>query len=187
MIIKLLPDIEFSRCIAKIHVRSLSYKNKRLGYSNYYHFSAVYMGKDVDGYICIPRGLCDNLLTLCREAGIAYELADHREKGRPIRVSFDGDLKTQQDLAAWHLLAFDHGILSASTAFGKTVVCSYLISERKVNTLILLQNKDLLEQWVDELNKFLIIDEEPPIYKTKSGREKRRKSALAFYTAAKIL
>ena len=25
MIIKLLPDIEFSRCLAKIHVRSLSY------------------------------------------------------------------------------------------------------------------------------------------------------------------
>ena len=28
MIIKLLPDIEFSRCIAKIHVRSLSYEYK---------------------------------------------------------------------------------------------------------------------------------------------------------------
>ena len=94
------------------------YKNKRLGYSNYYNFSAVYMGKDVDGYICIPRGLRDNLLTLCREAGIEYELVDHREKGRPIRVSFHGDLRTQQDLAAQHLLAFDHGILSAATAFG---------------------------------------------------------------------
>ncbi len=33
------------------------YKNKRLGYSNYNNFSAVYMGKDVDGYIAIPRGL----------------------------------------------------------------------------------------------------------------------------------
>ena len=141
------------------------YKNKRLGYSNYYNFSAVYMGKDADGYICIPRGLLDNLLTLCREADIEYELADHRERGRPVRVSFNGNLKPQQELAARHLLAFDHGILSASTAFGKTIVCSYLISERKVNTLILLQSKDLLEQWVDELNKFLIIDEEPPVYK----------------------
>ena len=161
------------------------YKNKRLGYSNYYNFSAVYMGKDVDGYICIPRGLRDNLLTLCGEAGIEYELVDHREKGRPIRVSFHGDLKTQQDLAAQHLLAFDHGILSASTAFGKTVVCSYLISERKVNTLILLQSKDLLEQWVDELNKFLIIDEEPPVYKTKSGRERRRKSVVGILHGSK--
>lgn len=161
------------------------YKNKRLGYSNYYNFSAVYMGKDMDGYICIPRGLRDNLLTSCKEAGIEYEIVDHREKGRPIRVSFNGDLKTQQDLAAQHLLTFDHGVLSAATAFGKTVICSYLIAERKVNTLILLQSKDLLEQWVDELNKFLSIDEELPVYKTKSGREKRRDSVIGILHGGK--
>lgn len=156
------------------------YKNKRLGYSNYYNFSAVYMGKDTEGYICIPRGLYDNLIASCKEAGIEYEVTDHREKGRPIRVSFKGDLKTQQGLAAQRLLAFDHGILNAATAFGKTVVCSYLIAQRKVNTLILLHSKDLLEQWVDELNKFLTIDEEPPVYKTKGGREKRRNSAIGI-------
>lgn len=27
------------------------YKNKRLGYSNYYNFSTVYLGKDIDGYM----------------------------------------------------------------------------------------------------------------------------------------
>jgi len=161
------------------------YKNRRLGYSNYYNFSAVYMGKDQDGYICIPRGLRDDLLSSCKEAGIEYDILDYREKGRPIRVSFHGDLKIQQNLAAQHLLAFDHGILSAATAFGKTVVCSYLISERKVNTLILLQSKDLLEQWVDELNKFLSIDEEPPIYKTKSGRKKHRKSVIGILHGSK--
>ena len=100
------------------------YKNKRLGYSNYYNFSAIYMGKDLDGYIRIPRGLRDELLVTCKEAGIEYELVDHREKGRPIRVSFKGDLKPQQKLAAQRLLAFDNGILSAATAFGKTAVCS---------------------------------------------------------------
>lgn len=161
------------------------YKNKRLGYSNYYNFSAVYMGKDEDGYICIPRGLRDSLIAFCREAGIDYEMEDHREKGRPIRVTFQGDLRMQQDLAANRLLAYDQGVLSAATAFGKTVVCSYLISERKVNTLILIQSKELLEQWVDELNKFLIIDEEPPIYKTKSGREKRRESVIGILHGSK--
>ncbi|MCM1154111.1 MAG: DEAD/DEAH box helicase family protein [Ruminococcus flavefaciens] len=161
------------------------YKNKRLGYSNYYNFSAIYMGKDADGYICIPRGLYDNLTTSCKEADIDYEIIDHREKGRPIRVSFNGDLKTQQDLAAQSLLTFDHGVLSAATAFGKTVVCSYLIAERKVNTLILLHSKDLLEQWVEELNRFLTIDEELPFYKTKSGREKRRDSVVGILHSSK--
>lgn len=156
------------------------YKNKRLGYSNYYNFSAVYMGKDIDGYICIPRGLRESLIDSCRTAGIEFDLTDHREKGRPLRVSFKGDLRTQQELAAHRLLAYDHGVLSAATAFGKTVVCSYLIAERKVNTLILLQSRDLLEQWVDELNKFLTIDEEPPTYKTKSGRIKKRDSVIGI-------
>ena len=126
------------------------YKNQRMGYSNYYNFSAVYMGRDTDGYICIPRGLRDELINYCKDADIDYEITDHREKGRPIRVCFHGDLRTQQDLAAQRLWEHDHGILNAATAFGKTVVCSYLIAERKVNTLILLQSKDLLEQWVDE-------------------------------------
>lgn len=144
------------------------------------------MGRDSDGYICIPRGLQDNLIAACKEAGIDYEIADHREKGRPIRVSFKWDLRIQQDLAAQRLLVYEHGVLSAATAFGKTAVCSYLISERKVNTLILLQSKDLLEQWVGELNKFLNIDEEPPVYKTKGGRVKRRESAIGILHGGKI-
>ena len=161
------------------------YKNKRLGYSNYYNFSAVYMGRDEEGYICLPRGLRESLIERCTQAGIEYELEDVREKGRPIRVSFKGDLRMQQNLAADRLLAYDHGVLSAATAFGKTVVCSYLISERKVNTLILLHNRDLIDQWVEELDRFLKIDEEPPVYKTKTGREKRRESTIGILHGGK--
>ena len=161
------------------------YKNKRLGYSNYYNFSTVYMGQDVDGYIRIPRGLREQLISKCEDAGIEYDITDHREKGRPIRVSFNGDLKDVQDLAADKMLQYDYGILSATTGFGKTVVCTYLISQKKVNTLILLQSKNLLEQWVEELNKFLNINEELPVYKTKAGKEKHRESLVGVLTGNK--
>lgn len=123
----------------------LYYKNKRMGYSNYYNFSAVYMGKDENGYICIPRGLKEKVIDECKNAGIEYDIEDCREKGRPIRVAFNGDLRMQQDLATQRMLAYDNGILSVATAFGKTVVCSYLIAERKVNTLILLQSKAIMQ------------------------------------------
>lgn len=161
------------------------YENMRRGYSNYYNFSAIYMGKDIDGYIRIPRGLRELLIEHCKTAGIDYEIVDHREKGRPIRVTFQGDLRMAQNLAADRMLQEDYGILSATTAFGKTVVCSYLIAQRKVNTLILLQSKDLLEQWVEELNRFLVIDEEPPTYKTKTGRVRKRDSVIGTLAGSK--
>lgn len=161
------------------------YKNKRLGYSNYYNFSSVYLGKDIDGYIQVPRGLRERIVEECNKSGIAVDISDQRETGRPIRVGFKGDLRTQQELAVEKLLTYSDGVLSAATAFGKTVVCSYLIAERKVSTLILLQSKDLLNQWVDELNKFLDMKEEPPEYKTKTGRKKKRDSAIGILHGSK--
>lgn len=161
------------------------YKNKRLGYSNYYNFSSVYLGKDIDGYIRVPRGLKERILEECEKSGIIVDISDQRELGRPIKVSFKGGLKKQQELAAARLLDYSDGVLSAATAFGKTAVCSYLIAERKVNTLILLQNKDLLNQWIDELNKFLDIKEELPEYKTKTGRTKKRDSVIGILHGSK--
>ena len=161
------------------------YKNKRLGYSNYYNFSMIYMGEDLEGYIKIPRGMLEDVVHECENAGIPYDIEEQREKGRPIRVSFNGELRVQQDLAAQRLLAYEHGILSAATAFGKTVVCSYLIAERKVNTLILLESTDLISQWEEELGRFLFIDEEPPEYQTKTGRVKKRNSVIGTLKGGK--
>ncbi|TCS82247.1 hypothetical protein EDD59_102112 [Muricomes intestini] len=165
------------RCMAAFD-NPVFYKNKRLGYSNYYNFSTVYLGEDTEGYIKLPRGLFENIIAECKKAKINYDIEDHREKGRPIRVSFNGELRVQQDLAAESLLAYDNGMLNAATAFGKTVVCGYLIAQRKVNTLILLESTDLISQREEELNRFLIIDEEPPEYQTKTGRIKKRTSVI---------
>ena len=172
------------RCMATFD-NPIFYKNKRLGYSNYYNLSMIYMGQDTEGYIRIPRGLLETLITECKNVGIEYEIDDQREKGRPIRVAFHGELRVQQDLAAQRLLSYDHGILSAATAFGKTVVCSYLIASRKVNTLILLESTDLITQWEEELEHFLEIDEELPEYHTKTGRIKKRKSVIGTLKGGK--
>ena len=154
------------------------FKNLHMGYYVGNSYSMISMGKDVDGYLRIPRGLYDSLVKLCADAGIVVDVSDEREKGRLIRVSFKGKLREEQDLAAGVILNEDNGILSASVAFGKTVVSSYLISKRKVNTLILVEQKELLSQWVDKLNEYLDIKEELPKYKTKTGRVKTRDSVI---------
>ena len=53
-----------------------------------------------------------------------------------------------------------------------------MISQRKVNTLILLSSTALLPQWISEFEKFLEIDEKPPMRLTKTGREKRCDSVI---------
>ena len=161
------------------------YKRLRMHKSNYYQFQAIYLGKDVDGYIKLPRGLKEEIVSECKNSEIPYDIKDAREKGIPINVTFNGTLKDEQKDAVEKMLAYDNGILSATTAFGKTVVSSYIIAKRKVNTLIILQSKDLLDQWVESLHKFLVINEEPPIYKTKTGREKRREDVIGRLSSGK--
>ncbi|MBR4610761.1 MAG: DEAD/DEAH box helicase family protein [Erysipelotrichaceae bacterium] len=158
----------------------LFYKHKAMGYSNYYTFSSVYLGKDIDGYIRLPRGLKDKLLEEINKAKIDYDIEDHREKGRPIRVDFKGDLRAKQDLAAENMFTKENGILNAATGFGKTVIASNLISRHKVSTLIILQKTSLIEQWEKELNDFLNIREKLPEYETKSGKKKERESVIGI-------
>jgi superfamily II DNA or RNA helicase len=57
------------------------------------------------------------------------------------------------------MLKLDNGVLSATTAFGKTVIGAKLISERKVNTLILVHTQQLLEQWKERLKSVFDISQ----------------------------
>jgi len=100
-----------------------------------------------------------------------YILYDKRNAGIEIDVEFTGNLRPEQDIAANALLQHDTGILSATTAFGKTVIGSYIISQKKVNTLILVHTSALLDQWKKSLSQFLTINEELPEQPKKRGRK----------------
>lgn len=155
------------------------YKNQAIGTSNYETSRWIYLGKDhLSGYIEIPRGLYGSLVESIEQAKIPYEVEDERQKGRTIDVAFKGELREEQKKAMDETLQFNNGILHAATAFGKTVVCSAIIAEKKVNTLIILESSALMEQWKEALEKFLDINEELPEYKTKTGRVKVRKDVI---------
>ena len=183
--INLMPNIQNQIRSLAAFDNPIYYKNQRLGYSNYNNSRVIYLGYDIQNYISIPRGLQEKLIERCNTSNINYQILDKRQTGKRLKIEFDGQLYDYQRTAIEKMLSHDCGVLNATTAFGKTVVCSYLIAQRKVNTLILLQSKDLLEQWVEELNRFLIIDESLPEYKTKTGRIKRRKSIIGSLTGNK--
>lgn len=155
------------------------YKNQAIGTSNYDTSRWLYLGQDhLSGYIEIPCGLYSTLIDNIEQAKIPYEIEDERQNGKNINVEFKGKLREEQKVAMNKMLQFDNGILHAATAFGKTVVCSAIIAEKKVNTLIILESSALMEQWKEALDKFLDINEELPEYKTKTGRIRVRKEVI---------
>jgi superfamily II DNA or RNA helicase len=78
--------------------------------------------------------------------------------GTPIDFTFHGTLHPEQQRAADQLIQEDIGVLSASTAFGKTVIGAWLIARRKVSTLVIVHRRQLMDQWIESLATFLEID-----------------------------
>ncbi len=106
-------------------------------------------------HIALPRGCLDAVKELLRDNGINLELRDERYGGRRLTVSFAGRLRPDQEAAVAGMLKHDTGVLSAPTAFGKTVAAAAIIARRRVNTLILVHRTELLKQWQERLQIFL--------------------------------
>ena len=150
------------------------YKSQAMRLPIYDKPRIISTGESREGYLALPRGCQEALADLLEEASVSYRFTDKRNAGRPIRVEFQGELREEQRPAAEALLRQDTGVLSAATAFGKTVVAAYLIAKRRVNTLILVHTRALMTQWRSALDEFLEIDEELPPVANKRGRKKAR-------------
>ena len=99
-------------------------------------------------------------------------MEDKTNQGENIDVEFKGELREEQRAAIASLTVYNNGILNATTAFGKTVTAIGLIAERKVNTLILVHTKALLDQWKSRLEEFLQIDFTEDNLPKKRGRKR---------------
>ena len=149
------------------------YKSQAMRLSTYNKPRIISLAEESEQYVALPRGLFDDILQLFTENNITVNIEDKTNPGNGIDVEFSGELRPEQIEAKNALITKNYGVLSASTAFGKTVVGVSLIAERKVNTLILVHRTNLLKQWIDRLNDFLIINESPPIKYTPKGRLKK--------------
>ncbi|MEF8709656.1 MAG: DEAD/DEAH box helicase family protein [Candidatus Accumulibacter propinquus] len=131
------------------------YRTQAMRLSTFGKPRVISCAEDHPLYIGLPRGCLDELLRLLSELNIESVVRDERNPGRPLAVSFHGQLRHTQQLAADALAAHDTGVLAATTAFGKTVVAAWLIARRGVSTLILVHRLQLMEQWMERLSTFL--------------------------------
>ncbi|MDB5970669.1 MAG: type restriction protein res subunit [Hydrocarboniphaga sp.] len=111
-------------------------------------------------HVALPRGCLDAVRELLRDNKIALQLRDERFSGEPLKASFAGTLRPDQQAAADAMLRHDIGVLCAPTAFGKTVTAAALIAARGVNTLVLVHRAELLKQWKERLYSFLQVGQE---------------------------
>jgi superfamily II DNA or RNA helicase len=150
------------------------YRAQAMRMSTYGKPRIICCAEDTPEFLCLPRGCKADLETLLREAGVEVEWSDKTNSGRHLETAFTGVLREDQELAAEAMLKHDCGVLSAATAFGKTVIAAKLIAERKTNTLILTHRQQLLSQWLAKLAQFLEIAAELPVTATKRGRKPRQ-------------
>ena len=106
-------------------------------------------------HIGVPRGCLDDVRQVLADLNIRPVIHDERYGGQPLEVTFQGQLRPEQKLAADAMLKHEIGVLSATTAFGKTVIAAWLIAQRRINTLVLVHRRQLLDQWVERLAAFL--------------------------------
>jgi len=106
-------------------------------------------------YIGLPRGCLDDVRSLLEKNSIHPDIQDERISGGKISVRFLGKLRKDQKAAVRSLFKHETGVLSAPTAFGKTVVAAAMIARRKVSTLVLVHRAELLRQWQERLAGFL--------------------------------
>ncbi|HVS30722.1 MAG TPA: DEAD/DEAH box helicase family protein [Thermoanaerobaculia bacterium] len=131
------------------------YKAQAMRLPTYDKPRIIACAEDHPHHIGLPRGCLADLMELLSDLKISPVIRDERHPGLPLPVTFRGELRPEQRIAADAMLAHETGVLSATTAFGKTVVAAWLIAQRAVNTLILVHRRQLLDQWVERLSTFL--------------------------------
>jgi superfamily II DNA or RNA helicase len=136
------------------------YKAQAMRFPTYDKPRIIHCCEDFPKHIGLPRGCFEDVVGLLDSLGIDTTIVDERFGGVQIEMKFSGTLRAEQQAAADAMLAHDTGVLSASTAFGKTVIAAYLIAKRGVNTLVVVHRKQLLDQWLARLDSFLDSDDE---------------------------
>ena len=131
------------------------YKAQAMRLPTYDKPRIIACAEDYSKHIGLPRGCLDDVQELLADLKISHVIRDERYEGQPLDVVFQGELRPEQRSAAEAMLTHDIGVLSAATAFGKTVLAAWLITQRGVNTLVVVHRRQLLEQWVERLATFL--------------------------------
>lgn len=111
-----------------------------------------------NGALICPRGFANQAYSLCKNYGEQIWITDNRRVLKPVDFAFQGQLKPFQRQPVKDCLRHDHGLLSAPTGSGKTIMACHMIAQRQQPAIVLVHTKELLWQWRDRIKSFLGIE-----------------------------
>jgi superfamily II DNA or RNA helicase len=108
-------------------------------------------------------GILGDVMMYLYDNGYDVELIDQMEQPKPNEKLYDNYFRknnkskdilwTHQNDAVHKLIDNDfRGILQIATAGGKTIIACYVMSMLKVPTLIIVEKKEIMEQWINKIN-----------------------------------
>ncbi|MBM4136270.1 MAG: restriction endonuclease subunit R [Nitrospira sp.] len=133
------------------------YKKQSMRFSTAMTPRIICCAEYIKDYLAIPRGCLDDIKSLLSENKILLEIQDKRFDGNYCNFNFKGELTEDQDEVFNKLFKHEIGTFVAPPGIGKTIIGICLIAARKINTLVLVHRKPLLEQWRTQIASFLEI------------------------------
>ena len=141
------------------HIGSIAnpefYEKQRMRFSTWDtpRFISAYR-EDLE-WLHLPRGLTDQVQQQLEALGSTLDVVDDRPEPDTADFEFQGALRTQQQAAVADLVDHDLGVLVAPPGAGKTVMACAVIAHHDTPTLVVVDRKELVDQWRSRLRDHL--------------------------------
>jgi len=97
----------------------------------------------------------ERVVDLIADLGSRLEVTDGRPRHPAVGLHFTGDLRPEQARAVKAAVAHERGVIVAPPGAGKTVMACSVIAHHDVPTLVLVDRKELVDQWRNRLVEHL--------------------------------
>ncbi len=163
------------------------YEKQRLRFPTYDTPRFLFAGEWHPDRLVLPRGVLAEAQHILEDAGATVTIHDARPPAPRIKWKFSGELRPEQERAVQAMAAHEHGVLAAPPGSGKTVMGCALIARHRTATLVLVHRSVLLDQWRQELMRFLgLKKKEIGLLRGKTGKRTSRLDIAMLPSLARV-
>jgi len=135
--------------------------------------------------LILPRGLMREVIIILKTNNINSSFKDDRFYKKEIFPKIIYKLRDKQIKVCDEIMKKDFCLAVAPPGFGKTLLAAQIITQRSVNTLIIVHKNMLLDQWIDRFVEYFNMDKKDIGYLGKSKNTLNEKLDIATMQSLK--